>query len=240
MKRKIERGGRVQEDESGINVEREGKWEVRKSKSGRREMKEGMKYDEEGEGSWGWPKGGKIKKDEDRGIERERDREGWMEDGRKGKKRGITPTRCAQPLSASGTTSNGLLAWSPNIFFLFQSPCYATHATRLPLLSSPSLFLYFSFAFSSPFLQNPPVIAHPALHKLTPPDLPRPLFPLSLAASVDLLNRVFFFFFSFFDEDCRFLNIFEPTLKVRKFVFFFFFYNFSEIPFFIGKNSFVC
>lgn len=30
--------------------------------------------------------------------------------GRKGKKRGITPTRCAQPLSASGTTSNGLLA----------------------------------------------------------------------------------------------------------------------------------
>lgn len=222
MKRKIERGGRVQEDESGINVEREGKWEVRKSKSGRREMKEGMKYDEEGEGSWGWPKGGKIKKDEDRGIERERDREGWMEDGRKGKKRGITPTRCAQPLSASGTTSNGLLAWSPNIFFLFQSPCYATHATRLPLLSSPSLFLYFSFAFSSPFLQNPPaVIAHPALHKLTPPDLPRPLFPFSLAASVDLLKRVFFFFL--FWRRLSFSEHFWAHVKSKKVCFFLFF-----------------
>lgn len=56
-------------------------------------------------------KGGKIKKDEDRGVELERGRdEGMVEDGRKGKKRGITPTRCAQPLSASGTTSNGLLA----------------------------------------------------------------------------------------------------------------------------------
>lgn len=225
MKRKIERGGRVQEDESGINVEREGKWEVRKSKSGRREMKEGMKYDEEGEGSWGWPKGGKIKKDEDRGIERERDREGWMEDGRKGKKRGITPIRCAQPLSASGTTSNGLLAWSPNIFFLFQSPCYATHATQLPLLSSPSLFLYFSFAFSSPFLQNPPaVIAHPALHKLTPPDLPRPLFPLSLAASVDLLNRVFFFFFFLFWRRLSFSEHFWAHVKSKKVCFFLFFF----------------
>lgn len=54
-------------------------------------------------------KGGKIKKDEDRGVELERGRDEGV-DGRKGKKRGITPTRCAQPLSASGTTSNGLLA----------------------------------------------------------------------------------------------------------------------------------
>lgn len=87
---------------------------MRKSR-GRGETKEegaeGTKNDEEEERSRGWMKGGKIKKDEDRGVELERGRdEGVVEDGRKGKKRGITPTRCAQPLSASGTTSNGLLA----------------------------------------------------------------------------------------------------------------------------------